>query len=60
VTQMPPPGYEETAARLVSEGVPAEIANNPNDTSGLAGWLLGEYESGRRSWGPPQENRKAA
>jgi hypothetical protein len=36
---VPPPGYEGTAARLVSEGVPAEIANDPNETAGLAAWL---------------------
>jgi len=33
-----PPGYEAAAAALISAGVPEPIANDPNDTSGLAGW----------------------
>jgi hypothetical protein len=40
-----PPAYEGTAARLIAEGVPAVIANNPNDTAGLAAWLDREDES---------------
>jgi hypothetical protein len=43
----PPPGYEETAAGLISEGVPPEIANNPNDTAGLAAWAQTRREAGR-------------
>lgn len=35
--QSPPPGYEAAAAALISAGVPEPIANDPNDTSGLAG-----------------------
>lgn len=42
---------DPTPDELIANGVPPEIANDPNDTSGLALWLLGEYESGRRSWG---------
>lgn len=37
-TRQAPPGYEETAARLIADGVPPKIANNPNDTAGLAAW----------------------
>ena len=41
----PPPVYAETAARLIAEGVPAEIANDPNDTAGLATWLDDQREA---------------
>ena len=44
-TPAPPPGYEDTAAQLRAEGVPPEIANNPNDTSGLALWLQQKYDA---------------
>jgi hypothetical protein len=39
MTAKPPPGYEAAAADLIAGGVPAEIANDPNGTSGLAAWL---------------------
>jgi hypothetical protein len=45
MTAKPPRGYEDTADRLIADGVPPEIANDPNDTTGLAAWLDRKAES---------------
>lgn len=43
----PPVGYEDTAARLIAEGVPPAIANDPNATRALSDWL--EHRNSQRS-----------
>lgn len=44
---------EPTAADLIANGVPPEIANDSSPEGGVAltRWLIGEYENGNRSWG---------